>query len=167
MTVVLGGSNRFERDDLVEALTESAFRDPGNRATQFAALPGAYQINFTDMRDGADAAALIMDAPQRQVTSGGSATMAMNRNGRRLTFERGATPFQVADMSQSNQRWPSRAAIAANAARDDNEDTSTDSDEESTPQRGISTPSPAPFRVAVVTLPKWRSARPHRQLPPQ
>lgn len=149
VTVVLGGSNRFVRDDLVEALTESAYRDLGIGASQFASLPSAYQVNFVDTRDAADAAALIMDLPARTVTTGGSATMAMNRNGRRLSFERGAPTFQVADMTAPASRWPSRSAISS-TSRDEGEDGGTDDGEESVAPRAAPTPVPVPFRVAVV-----------------
>jgi D-alanyl-D-alanine carboxypeptidase len=151
VTVVLGGPNRFVRDDLVEALTESAYRELGIGATQFAMNPSGYQINFRDSRDAADAAALIMDLPPRSVTTGGATTaIAMNRTGRRLGFERGPPAFQVADMTRPTQRWPTTFPSPSAAAREDGEDSATDEGEDETPVRSAApNPVPVPFRVAV------------------
>jgi D-alanyl-D-alanine carboxypeptidase len=162
VTVVLGGANRFQRDDLVEALTESAYRELGVAPTQFAMNPSGYQVNFRDARDAADAAALIMDLPPRPVTTGGVTTIAMNRSGRRLGFERGPPAFQVADMTRPSPRWPSSFPTPATTQRDD-EDGATDEGEEEGGGRvapPAATPVPVPFRVAVAP-----SATPSRTPP--
>jgi D-alanyl-D-alanine carboxypeptidase len=149
VTVVLGGANRFQRDDLVEALTESAYRELGIGATQFAMNSSAYQVNFRDARDAADAAALIMDLPSRPVTSGGVSTIAMARSGRKLGFERGPPAFQVADMTRPAPRWPTNLRTAPVTSRDDAEDGATDEGEEDAGRNSTTSPTPVPFRVAV------------------
>jgi D-alanyl-D-alanine carboxypeptidase len=102
VTVVLGGSNRFERDDLVEQLTESAFRNLGRGAPQFALNTIAYDYRFADSRDAADAAALIMDGSTRVGAASRSVGFAMAGTGRQLQFDRSSSPFQIADMSRTN-----------------------------------------------------------------
>jgi D-alanyl-D-alanine carboxypeptidase len=151
VTVVLGGANRFQRDDLVEALTESAFRELGINATQFASNTTSYEVNFRDARDAADAAALFMDLPPRPITSSGMTTIAMARSGRRLGFERGAPTFQVADMTRRPEA--SRVIIGRGtqlAQREDSEASATDEGEDEV-TRPVSSPTPTavPFRVAV------------------
>jgi D-alanyl-D-alanine carboxypeptidase len=154
VTVVLGGANRFVRDDLVEALTESAYRELGIGATQFAMNPSSYQVNFRDARDAADGAALIMDLPPRPITTGGVSTIAMARSGRRLGFERGPPAFQVADMTQPSQRWPTNFPAGQTAQREDGEDGATDEGEDDgAPRTSTPTRVPVPFRVAVVSPP--------------
>lgn len=150
VTIVLGGANRFQRDDLVEALTESAYRELGIGPTNFAMNTSGYQVNFRDARDAADAAALIMDLPARTVTTGGASTIAMARSGRRLGFERGAPAFQVADMTRPTPRWPTNFPASQPAGRDD-DDSATDEgeDEGARAPRATPTPTPVPFRVAV------------------
>ena len=161
VTVVLGGANRFQRDDLVEALTESAYRDLGIGGPQFATNATVYDINFRDTRDAADAAALVMDLPARRVTTGGNATFAMIRSGRQLSFERGAPTFQVADMTQ-----PNRSGLFSTmpAQREDLEIGATDEAETEAPRgaaapvpvrvvaqqlRRVPVPAPVPVRVVV------------------
>lgn len=103
VTVVLGGSNRFERDDLVEQLTESAFHSIGRGAPQFALNAIAYDYRFRDTRDAADAAALIMDSSTRAGAASRSVGFTMVGTGRQLRFDRSSSPFQIADMSRSNR----------------------------------------------------------------
>jgi D-alanyl-D-alanine carboxypeptidase len=152
VTVVLGGANRFVRDDLVEALTESAFRELGIGGTQFAANTSAYDVNFRDSRDAADAAALFMDLPARRITTGGATTIAMSRSGRRLGFARGAPTFQVADMTRPAPTL-ARSTInrSASAAPQEESDTGATDEGESDVTRPIpnSAPVPVPFRVAI------------------
>jgi D-alanyl-D-alanine carboxypeptidase len=161
VTVVLGGANRFQRDDLVEALTESAYRELGVSAPSFAMNTSGYQVNFRDARDAADAAALIMDLPPRPVTTGGVSTIAMARSGRRLGFERGPPAFQVADMTRTAPRWPTTFPTTQTSSRDDGEDGATDEGEDETGGRTAApAPSsvPVPFRVAAVpSMPPSRS----------
>lgn len=159
VTVVLGGANRFQRDDLVEALTESAFRELGIGATQFASNTTSYDVNFNDARDAADAAALFMDLPSRPFAVSTSPTVAMARSGRRIGFERSAPTFQVADMT----RRPDATRVASGrgsqlAQREDGETGATDEGEAEIvrpvrPTSPTASPSPAPFRVAVVSPP--------------
>ena len=150
VTVVLGGANRFQRDDLVEALTESAFKELGIGATLFAANTTAYEINFRDSRDAADAAALVMDLPPRRVATSGVTTIAMARSGRRLGFEQGAPVFMVADMSRS---MPTRTMSAPLNQTDqrDNSDTSATDEGEADVAHPVPFKSSLPVRVAVVS----------------
>jgi D-alanyl-D-alanine carboxypeptidase len=147
VTVVLGGVNRFVRDDLVEALTESAFREIGIGATQFASNTTSYDVNFRDARDAADAAALFMDLPPPRQASAYTSSIAMVRNGRRIGFERGAPAFQVADMT----RAPSQGSTGRTSNQ--NEDLDSGATDEGETEVGRVAPRPAtmatPFRVAV------------------
>jgi D-alanyl-D-alanine carboxypeptidase len=147
VTVVLGGVNRFVRDDLVEALTESAFREIGISATQFASNTTSYDVNFRDARDAADAAALFMDLPPPRQASAYTSSIAMVRNGRRIGFERGAPAFQVADMT----RAPSQGSTGRTSSQ--NEDLDSGATDEGETEVGRVAPRPAtvatPFRVAV------------------
>jgi D-alanyl-D-alanine carboxypeptidase len=165
VTVVLGGANRFQRDDLVEALTESAYRELGVGPTNFAMNTSAYQVNFRDARDAADAAALIMDLPSRPITTGGVTTIAMARSGRRLGFERGPPVFQVADMSRPAPRWPTTFPTPQANSRDDGEDGATDEGEDDSGARTTpSTPVPVPVRVMASAQPTT-TVRPSRSAP--
>jgi D-alanyl-D-alanine carboxypeptidase len=165
VTVVLGGANRFQRDDLVEALTESAYRELGVGPTNFAMNTSAYQANFRDARDAADAAALIMDLPSRPITTGGVTTIAMARSGRRLGFERGPPAFQVADMSRPAPRWPTTFPTPQANSRDDGEDGATDEGEDEGGARSATpTPVPVPVRVMASAQPTT-VIRPSRSVP--
>jgi D-alanyl-D-alanine carboxypeptidase len=151
VTVVLGGANRFQRDDLVEALTESAYRELGVGGPQFAANATAYDINFRDTRDAADAAALIMDLPARRITTGGSTTIAMARTGRTLGFERGAPTFQVADMTRATSPRSGSVRVMP-ALRDEAEGGATDEEESEavgTTVTASAIPVPVPVRTAT------------------
>lgn len=153
VTVVLGGSNRFVRDDLVEALTESAYRELGIGGPQFAANATAYDINFRDSRDAADAAALIMDLPARRISVAGTTNLAMMRNGRQLGFQRGAPTFQVADMTQAA---PNRSPSTRGLAREETEANATDEDEADV---AVVAPKPAAMPVRVMAAIPNRSTR--------
>jgi D-alanyl-D-alanine carboxypeptidase len=113
ITVVLGGANRFQRDDLVEALTETAFSDLGISARYAARAASPYDSTFYDPRDAADAAALIMDSAPPRPSVVASATTSQsalgrsgfNRSGRTLGFDRVAVNWQ-ASASQSGSPVP-------------------------------------------------------------
>jgi D-alanyl-D-alanine carboxypeptidase len=99
VTIVLGGATRFQRDDLVEALTESAFTELGIGSTQFTSISTSYQAILADSRDAGDAAALIMDLPSLSVTPTGRATFAISRSGRYIRFDQVAAPVMTARLT--------------------------------------------------------------------
>eukprot|EP01030_Chromulinospumella_sphaerica_P023151 gene23151-23163_t len=61
VTIVLGGRTRFSRDDFVELLTESAFKELGTGVNLVADQATPYEFSFQDPRDGADAEALAVE----------------------------------------------------------------------------------------------------------
>jgi D-alanyl-D-alanine carboxypeptidase len=145
VTVVLGGANRFERDDLVEALIETAYNDIGVANRAMAAGVSAYQIAFRDSRDAADAAALVMDLPPpRPAAAPPRFTMAgTTRSARDLTFQPATGGWQVADMTVAAR------VAAAREAQDTGSSEQTDEAEAPAPRVVAALPTPRPVPVPV------------------
>ena len=98
VTVVLGGRTRFSRDDFVELLTESAFKELGAGANLVADQSTPYQFTFKDPRDGADAEALVMSITGKPIMRPTGATnLAFVRTERTRGFDQGRPSVLMAD----------------------------------------------------------------------
>jgi D-alanyl-D-alanine carboxypeptidase (penicillin-binding protein 5/6) len=89
VTVVLGGRTRFSRDDFVELLTESAFKELGTGTNLVADQATPYQFSFQDPRDGADAEALVMSIAGKALQPTGATNLALVRTERTRGFDQG------------------------------------------------------------------------------
>ncbi len=104
VTVVLGGRTRFSRDDFVELLTESAFKELGTGAKLVADQATPYQFTFKDPRDGADAEALVMSIVGKALQPTGATNLALVRTERTRGFDQGRPSVLMADATaQLNQ----------------------------------------------------------------
>ena len=97
VTVVLGGRTRFSRDDFVELLTESAFKELGTGANLVADQATPYQFTFKDPRDGADAEALVMSIAGKALQPTGATNLALVRTERTRGFDQGRPSVLMAD----------------------------------------------------------------------
>jgi len=97
VTVVLGGRTRFSRDDFVELLTESAFKELGTGANLVADQATPYQFTFKDPRDGADAEALVMSIAGKAMQPTGATNLALVRTERTRGFDQGRPSVLMAD----------------------------------------------------------------------
>lgn len=97
VTVVLGGRTRFSRDDFVELLTESAFKELGTVANLVADQATPYQFSFKDPRDGADAEALVMSIAGKAMQPTGATNLALVRTERTRGFDQGRPSVLMAD----------------------------------------------------------------------
>ena len=97
VTVVLGGRTRFSRDDFVELLTESAFKELGTGANLVADQATPYQFSFKDPRDGADAEALVMSIAGKALQPTGATNLALVRTERTRGFDQGRPSVLMAD----------------------------------------------------------------------
>lgn len=104
VTVVLGGRTRFSRDDFVELLTESAFKELGTGANLVADQATPYHFSFKDPRDGADAEALVMSIAGKALQPSGATNLALVRTERTRGFDQGRPSVLMADATaQLNQ----------------------------------------------------------------
>jgi D-alanyl-D-alanine carboxypeptidase len=103
VTVVLGGRTRFSRDDFVELLTESAFKELGTGTNLVADQATPYQFSFQDPRDGADAEALVMSIAGKAPQPTAAITLALVRTERTRGFDQGKPSILTANTSQLNQ----------------------------------------------------------------
>lgn len=115
VTVVLGGSSRVARDDLVEALTETAFTEI-NRAPAYAVTRSPHGARLSDSRDTADAAGLVMDVAARP-ESEPDPTLWQD-NGRRLALSGDGPAGRVSGVASREAAAASRALRADAEARD-------------------------------------------------
>lgn len=139
VTVVLGGANRFERDDLVEALIETAFTDMGVSARAVAAASTPYQATYADARDAADAAALVMDIP------GASGPPAQASNAARIIVPASLRSQRRLSFDPAARRWSIATIIGPKvpvSEAGDEDDRATDEAEAPAPVR-----TPLPARV--------------------
>lgn len=97
VTVVLGGRTRFSRDDFVELLTESAFKELGTGANLVADQATPYQFTFKDPSDGADAEALVMSIAGKALQPTGATNLALVRTERTRGFDQGRPSVLMAD----------------------------------------------------------------------
>ena len=97
VTVVLGGRTRFSRDDFVELLTESAFKELGTGANLVADQATPYQFTFKDPRDGADAEALVMSIAGKALRPTAPTNLAFVRTARTRGFDQGRPSVLMAD----------------------------------------------------------------------
>ena len=97
VTVVLGGRTRFSRDDFVELLTESAFKELGTGANLVADQATPYQFTFKDPRDGADAEALVMSIAGKALQPTGATNLVLVRTERTRGFDQGRPSVLMAD----------------------------------------------------------------------
>lgn len=97
VTVVLGGRTRFSRDDFVELLTESAFKELGTGTNLVADQATPYQFSFQDPRDGADAEALVMSIVGKALQPTGATNLALVRTERTRGFDQGRPSVLMAN----------------------------------------------------------------------
>ena len=97
VTVVLGGRTRFSRDDFVELLTESAFKELGTGPNLVADQATPYQFSFQDPRDGADAEALVMSIAGKALQPTGATNLALVRTERTRGFDQGRPSVLMAN----------------------------------------------------------------------
>jgi D-alanyl-D-alanine carboxypeptidase len=97
VTVVLGGRTRFSRDDFVELLTESAFKELGTGVNLVADQATPYQFTFKDPRDGADAEALVMSIAGKAMRPTAPTNLALVRTERTRGFDQGRPSVLMAD----------------------------------------------------------------------
>lgn len=127
VTVVLGGRTRFSRDDFVELLTESAFKELGNATKLVADQATPYQFSFRDPRDGADAEALVMSIAGKALEPTGATNLALVRTERTRGFDQGRPTVVMANTtSQLNQS----ARLMANGMQTASLDPLGDEDED-------------------------------------
>jgi hypothetical protein len=104
VTVVLGGRTRFSRDDFVELLTETAFKELGPGGNLMADQATPYQFSFKDPRDGADAEALVMSVAGKALEPTGATNLALVRTERTRGFDQGRPSVLMANTTaQLNQ----------------------------------------------------------------
>ena len=99
VTVVLGGRTRFSRDDYVELLTETAFKELGPATHLVADQATPYQFTFRDPRDGADAEALVMSIAGKALEPTGATNLALVRTERTRGFDQGKPSVLLANTS--------------------------------------------------------------------
>ncbi|HCP64567.1 MAG TPA: hypothetical protein DIU09_08260 [Hyphomonadaceae bacterium] len=147
VTVVLGGRTRFSRDDFVELLTESAFKEQGTGTNFVADQATPYQFTFQDPRDGADAEALVMSIAGKALQPTGATNLALVRTERTRGFDQGRPSVLMASTTaQLNQS----ARLATGGAQTASLDQSNDDDEDQA--EAVSTQAVA--SVKAPTLPR-------------
>lgn len=127
VTVVLGGRTRFSRDDFVELLTETAFKELGTSANLVADQATPYQFTYHDPRDGADAEALVMSVAGKALEPTGATNLALVRTERTRGFDQGKPAVLMANttaqLNQSARLSSSGVQMAAvDAGNDEDED---------------------------------------------
>jgi D-alanyl-D-alanine carboxypeptidase len=127
VTVVLGGRTRFSRDDFVELLTESAFKELGTVANLVADQATPYQFSFKDPRDGADAEALVMSIAGKAMQPTGATNLALVRTERTRGFDQGRPSVLMAD---ATARLNQSSRLATGGVQTASLDPSHDDDED-------------------------------------
>lgn len=127
VTVVLGGRTRFSRDDFVELLTESAFKELGTVANLVADQATPYQFSFKDHRDGADAEALVMSIAGKAMQPTGATNLALVRTERTRGFDQGRPSVLMAD---ATARLNQSSRLATGGVQTASLDPSHDDDED-------------------------------------
>ncbi|MCZ8207605.1 MAG: D-alanyl-D-alanine carboxypeptidase [Hyphomonadaceae bacterium] len=142
VTVVLGGRTRFSRDDFVELLTESAFKELGTGANLMADQATPYQYTFQDPRDGADAEALVMSIAGKALQPTGATNLAFVRTQRTRGFDQGQPSVLMANATaQLNQSARLTSAGVQTASLDQSND---DEDQAEAVSTQAVSPSKAP-----------------------
>lgn len=141
VTVVLGGKTRFSRDDFVEMLTESAFRDLQAAPQGFANLDAPAPFVLTDARDRADAEALVAQTAslvQASIPLGErKGQLALVRTERTRGFDKGKPSILLADMNTS----AGRAVLFDSQSNQSNASDRTDENEDVAEATGTQLPA--------------------------
>ncbi len=144
VTVVLGGRTRFSRDDFVELLTESAFKELGTVASLVANQATPYQFSFKDPRDGADAEALVMSIAGKAMQPTGATNLALVRTERTRGFDQGRPSVLMADATaRLNQSSRLATGVVQTASLDPSQDDDEDQAEAVSAQPVTTTKMPS------------------------
>ncbi len=150
VTIVLGGRTRFSRDDFVELLTESAFKELGTGVNLVADQATPYEFSFQDPRDGADAEALVMSIAGKPIQPKRATNLALVRTERTRGFDQGRPSALMADATaQLNQSSRLASGGVQTASLDQPHSDDEDQAEAVSQQQGTSTKTPNLPRAAT------------------